>query len=466
MTILQRVWHGLGILPWLLLIVWFLLPTMSVIDQIQRGAPLPPDLATYLAAAGRLRSGQPLYGTIEEARQIWLSMHGLERANVVADANATVTANIPGPYLYLPPLAIWLYWLGLQPAVCIGLLFLAVVGFSTLWLHSGRSPQPSGGERIVHSSWSLLLVIGSWPALSLLTAGNVEPVLLFVTLTATWALWRNQVVISAPLIAFVVLINPFYALFFAAFGLLMLVNTALVRRAAWNTLSGAAALALIIMTAAVVTWGRTLWQPTLDFVANALAYHWFTLPPAQQTPLSIWNRTPLQGLVNLGLAPQQAQQLALALWGVALLATLWSVRGRRLTLPLTFALALVLLYWGRPVGWALYFLEIVVVLAAWPTLAPWQRTWLLLAVAALMASHWVALVFTLRGVWLRLLTLQSAEFSWETWLVPVFAWLALLVAARRTTGAAAPLAPSPRWEEEPASLSTVGRGAGVEADRE
>src|SRR5690606_13159439 len=108
-------------------------------------------------------------------------------------------------------------------------------------------------------------------------------------------------------------------------------------------LSSAAMLALIIITVTVVTWGRVLWQPTLHFITNALDYHWFALPVAQQTPLSIWNRTPLQGLINLGMARQRAQQLALALWVLAVLATLWCVRNRRLSLPHTFALALVLL---------------------------------------------------------------------------------------------------------------------------
>jgi hypothetical protein len=430
MTILQRAWRWLGIAPWLLLMAWFLLPTVAVIGQIERGDPPPADLETYLRAAARLRAGQPLYSTPAEAQQIWLSIHALGRANYLADDRAAVAANIPGPYIYPPVLAIWLYWLDLSPAVCMIVLFLAILSFSILWFYSASI----GLERDVspHSSWWLLLVIGSWPVLSLVTTfGNVEPLLLFATLVAAWALWRGQALWSAPLIASVVMIKPFYALFFVAFGLLALVNPSHNRWAMVGVLTRSSILALIVIVVTVVMWGRSLWLPTLHFMTNALEYHWFLLPVEQQTPLNVWNRTPLQGLVNWGIEPHLAQRLSLGFWVVALLVTLWAGAGRRLTFPLTFALALVLYYWGRPIGWAFYFLEFVLALAAWPLLWTWQRITLLLGVLALMASHWVALMWTLQGVWLRLTTMQSAEWPWETWLVLPLAWLVLVVAVRQ-----------------------------------
>jgi len=97
-----------------------------------------------------------------------------------------------------------------------------------------------------------------------------------------------------------------------------------------------------------------------------------------------------------------------------------------LTFPLTFALAFVLLYWGRPVGWGSIYLEIVVLLAARPLLVAYQHRLLLGGMLALTASHWLALAITLQGRWLRLFTLQSASWPWETWLVVPLCWVVLL----------------------------------------
>jgi hypothetical protein len=78
-----------------------------------------------------------------------------------------------------------------------------------------------------------------------------------------------------------------------------------------------------------------------------------------------------------------------------------------------------------------------------------------------MASHWVALALTLQGVWLRLLTMQSAEFPWETWLVPILSWLVLMVAARQQSESASPLASPHPWEGEPDFPSPqLGEGPG------
>jgi hypothetical protein len=44
----------------------------------------------------------------------------------------------------------------------------------------------------------------------------------------------------------------------------------------------------------------------------------------------------------------------------------------------------------------------------------------------LVGSHWWALVLTLRGHGLPLVTLQSAAVPWETWLVIPLSWLLLL----------------------------------------
>jgi len=53
---------------------------------------------------------------------------------------------------------------------------------------------------------------------------------------------------------------------------------------------------------------------------------------------------------------------------------------------------------------------------------------------ALLLSHWAALVATGLGAGLPLLTLQSADRPWETWLVLPAAWALVVWAARRPSG--------------------------------
>jgi len=90
------------------------------------------------------------------------------------------------------------------------------------------------------------------------------------------------------------------------------------------------------------------------------------------------------------------------------------VRGCCLSFALAFALAFALLYLGRPAGWTLVYLDLVVGVAAWPSLSRVGRAALLVGVVALLASHWAALVLTGLGDGLPLLTLQPADRPWET----------------------------------------------------
>jgi len=71
--------------------------------------------------------------------------------------------------------------------------------------------------------------------------------------------------------------------------------------------------------------------------------------------------------------------------------------------------------------------------ASWPALPRASRALLLAGVLALLASHWAALVLTGLGAGLPLLTLQSADRPWETWLVLPVAWVLVLWAARQLT---------------------------------
>src|SRR5207244_10865685 len=153
---------------------------------------------------------------------------------------------------------------------------------------------------------------------------------------------------------------------------------------------------------------------------------WFALPITDQTPMSAWNRTPLQVLVQLGMASGVAQWTALGLWAALLGLTLWRVEPARLGWARSCALAFILLYLGRPVGWGRIYLELLVVPVVWPDLCRWYRGALLVAVLAFLGTHWWALALAAQGHGLPLLTLQSAQQPWETLVVLPLAWWLLV----------------------------------------
>lgn len=400
--------------PWFIFSVWFLGITLLLSGLIRAGT-LPVDYASYAKAATTLAEGRNPYQTPDASRQIWLTYHAQETRLLQRDPAIKNTALIPGPYLYPPTLASLLHDLQLNPIGFVFILLLTIYGFGALWLHcTGQS------------AWWLLWMVGSWDVIASFTGGNVELSLLFAILLASWFMWRQQALWAAPLLAFVVLVKPFYAFFFLTFGLLLLVQPMPKPKHAFRTLTMASIGALLLLSLEVIRWSRTLRAETLAYLRNAFAYQWFILPVDQQTPMSIWNRTPLQGLINAGVAPDLAKWVALGLWLLFLLITVWYGRGRRMAFPQAFALAFVLLYWGRPVGWGLIYLEIVVLLASWPRLGIQQRRLLFAGMLALALSHWVALALTLQGHWLRLFTLQSADFPWESWLVVPLCWVILL----------------------------------------
>jgi len=166
---------------------------------------------------------------------------------------------------------------------------------------------------------------------------------------------------------------------------------------------------------------------------HTLDHQWYRLPLAEQTPMSAWNRTPLQALINTGVPADTAVGVAFAVWLLCVVITLWRAHGVQLPFPLAFALSFVLLNWGRPILWTLIYWELVLVVAAWPFLQRRGRILLLSAVAVLMTSHWLALARTLGSYGLPLFTLQSADFPWETWLVMPLSWLLLLSTMARCT---------------------------------
>ena len=258
--------------------------------------------------------------------------------------------------------------------------------------------------------------------------------------------------LAAVLIAFVVLAKPFYVLFFVAFGVVLLLAGGESRRATLRTFGVVAGLVLVVLAGEVIRWGPALRGDAVRYLAHTLDTQWLVLPVAQQTPMAAWNRTPLQALIALGLPAAPAQLVAGLVWLAALAVSAWLVRGRRLPFAQAFALAFVLLYLGRPVGWTLVYLDLVVGVVVWPLLPRAGRAVLLVGVLALLLSHWAALVLTGLGEGLSLLTLQPADRPWETWLVLPLAWALTVWAARQFTGQDLAAVSS----QDPASGATTG----------
>ncbi len=433
-------------------LVWAALIGAGLLAATVRGGSEPVDYRTYHRAAAALAHGASPYQTPAQSLALWRSYHRLDAAiraahTLRAAGGDPFAQTPPGPYLYLPTLAL-LVWQFHLTAVPWELLDLAcVVAFPLLLLRWARA-----------SWWWLLLIAGSWDVWATYSGGNVEALLLVGALVVARLLWpprplgQAAVPLAAVLVAFVVLAKPFYALFFVAFGLVLLLASGEPRRVTLRTLGAVAGLAALVIAGEVIRWGPTLRGDAVRYLAHTLDAQWFVLPVAVQTPMSAWNRTPLQALIALGLPAVPAQLAAALVWLAALAASAWFVRGRRLSFAPAFALAFVLLYLGRPVGWTLVDLDLVVCVAAWPSLPRAGRALLLAGVLALLASHWAALVLTGLGAGLPLLTLQPADRPWETWLVLPVAWALTVWAARRLTSQDPATVPSP----DPGGGATTG----------
>jgi hypothetical protein len=420
-------------------VAWLLLLSLIFFQTADQGHE-PIDFLAYHVAADAVRQGESPYLSPQVSRQIWQSFH-LQETALLQASSATARQELvraiaarpqqPGPYLYPPTLALLIAQLQINAAIFAGLSLIAILGFAWLWLRTtGYNP-----------AW-LLVIMGSFDVVASWSGGNVELLLLFAALLACWLLWRGHALLAAPLVSFVLLVKPFYAILFLAFALLQIAAHPATISTTLKTLAVALAATLAILTIEVYRWGSGLQSAAAQYLQHALDYQWFALPIAEQTPMSAWNRTPLQALISAGLPLATSEVLAGILWLLLLGITIWIVRRRQLSFSLTWALAFMLLYWGRPVGWGLIYLELVLLSSTWPSLPRWGRLLLLALVAALMASHWWALVLTARGEGMPLLTLQRADLPWETWLVLPLSWLLVLRAAVWTS-ARAPASPLP-----------------------
>lgn len=409
-------------LLWLFFIFWLILQVIVSVAQTNDAGFI--DFKSYIRAIERLASTGSPYLSISESLEIWRTYHRYEVALLDAHARGKaqeiqtelkITSLPPSAYVYPPTLALIIQQFHISPVAFAGLLVISVVGFSWLWL------QITGASNI-----TLLLVMFSWDVLASFNGGNVELLLLFATLLSAWLIWNSLGLIAGPLIALILLVKPFYILFFLGFVLILLFNPSTALRVTRRSFAAGSAVALALIAAEVYRWGPYLRAETLAFFSHAMDYSWFVMPPAEQTPLSAWNRTPLQALVSAGLPLSMATAGALGLWILFVGVTIWQTRNAQLTFALSFTIALVLLYWGRPVGWGLNYLPFTVVVVAWPKLNRWQKTALVSVAVAFMFSHWWAFILTAQGKGMPLLTLQSAELPWETWLVIPLSWLLLL----------------------------------------
>ena len=414
---------------WLLFGVWAVLQ-LVIAWEVDRQGQGPIDFLTYQIAAQKVAQENSPYTTAAASMATWRAYHRLEervRATDTRGPDAELPSPQPpprvrpGPYLYLPTLALLIAQTGLSPLGFTSLIVLSVMGFAWIWLKAAG----------LGAVW-LLLIVFSWDVFAAASGGNVELVLLAATLAAARLLWSAHPLPAAPLMAFVVLVKPFYGLFFAPFLWILLSSRPVGISPRSRSIAGTGVVTLALIALEVYRWTPALRAAALDFMTNSLEHQWFLLPVAEQTPMSIWNRTPMQGLVNAGVPAHLALWGAGALWLIFLACTAWRVHNRPVTFPQAFGLAFLLLYWGRPVAWTLNYLEIVVLATVWPTVGRRMRGALLLGAGALMLSHWSALVLTARGLTLSLFTLQSAAIPWETWSVVPLSWLLLLVMPPRS----------------------------------
>ena len=383
-------------LSWLLLL-------FALLAMLTVSGKLPVDMKPYFTVKQRLQQGKPMYPTVAESQKRWSYIHVSASNHGKTGKKAAIK---PGPYVYPPSLGLWLKRLGLPPLLYLFLLFSSLFAFAWLWK---QQLQPE------YWGWGALVVF-SWDVVSSLTGGNIELMLLTAGIFACWFLWKGKPWWAIPLIAFTVLCKPFYAFLYAAFCLLWLAQHERWKQALqWTVLAGIGSWVLIGLD--VWSWGASLQQQAWTYLSQALEHQWMSLPIAQQSPMSGWNRSLMQGLVLLHIPARTAQILSLAIWAFLLGLAIWRIRNKPQSFSWLLATAMVLFYWGRPVTWGMPLLEILILTALWNELSEKRRVWLKRAAWTLIASHWLAVVAVFVTSYPLLLTLQTASFPWETWLL-------------------------------------------------
>ncbi len=344
-------------------------------------------------------------------------------AKLAVKANYDQVGQIVGPYLYPPTLANIISSLQINSLGMAAMLSIASIVFVGFWLYLTKQS----------SAWTILVMV-SLECILGIVSGNIELLLLLGSLLGGyWAIYHSRIA-AALIIAMLLLIKPFYAMFFVALALLAYCNLAdqVARQALIKRIASIAALALGLIGLEIWRWDAGLRHETFTYLTNTLEYQWFNFAVAEQSPMSMWNRTPLQALINLGLSPSTAQMLAIALWLLLLGVSCWVVWRKQIGFPLLYGLGLILLYWGRPVGWSFSFIEFIILSLVWPQLTIWGRIGLSTAMLGLISSRWIALSLTIQAQGMPLNTLQTTNFAWESWLVLPICLAAVGYAIRQT----------------------------------
>jgi hypothetical protein len=419
--------HWLRISMWTLFIGWLLLQPLLMI-QVSRAGKRPVDFLSYELAAQSLTTQTTPFGDTIASAATWRLFHAREQEVLQApdpssrrsilDRHAREPQH-PGPYIYPPSLALFIGFFGVN-GLLFGIITVLAVGlFAWLWIKTNRQ----------HPAW-LLLIVGSVEVFSTLHGGNVELILLCLTLSSALLLWQHHGLLAAPLIAIILLIKPFYVLFFLVFAVFQYTAQQQKRQTVRNILTAGIA-SLVLIGVEFLHWGTPLRNQTLTYLSQAFDYQWFALPLNEQTPMSIWNRTPLQWFVSSGIPLTTAQWIAGLVWGICFLSAVWLCRSRLLPFPIVFALALTLFYIGRPIGWTLIYLDLVIVTSLWPILSRKMKIGLLAITAGVLISRWWAFLATLQGESMQLMTMQHPAFPWETLVLLFGSWLLLLWSCTR-----------------------------------
>jgi hypothetical protein len=438
---------ALRVVLWSVFLLWLLM-LVKAWRRFERAGSPPIDYYSYRKAADAIEAGKSPYASINEVRHGWLSFHRYSSAVQAAMAHgdkaavrraSTHRVYTPGPYVYAPTLALLLLRGHISSMGFVALELLAITAFAWLWLRVTRG----------HPIWLLLVIVSDVMASCL--SGNVELMLLACALWIGRLLWRRPgglaaALVAAPMAAFVLLAKPFYVFFFIACGALQLAQLMSAARSSESAISESAvedlrsalktfgltaAATIILIGLEVWSWGPTLREEAMFYFRHALEYQSFAIPAAEQFPFGAWNRTPLQVFIVAGFSPAVAQTISLVLWLTLLIIALCVAWGRRLGFPLTFAVSFVLLQIGRPLCWSFPFLDLVVITALWPILKRWQKVALIGLDLVWLGSHYWALITSLRGQSMQFVTLQSADFPWETCLLlPICGFLVFWAATR------------------------------------
>jgi len=287
-------WRRLGtIVGWLIFGAWVGFGYNIVAQSGQQGVQTV-DFQSYALAAERMQQQANPYPEISEAQAMWRSVHLWEQrmlnapdptAKLAVKAQYDQVGQIVGPYLYPPTLASIVAGLQLSGLGMATILSIATIIFVGFWLYLTNQS----------SAWTIWVIL-SMECLIGIVAGNIEFVLLLGSLVGGyWALYHSRLA-AALIIALMLLIKPFYALFFVALALLAYCNLAdqAARHALIKRIASIAAIALGLIGLEIWRWDRALRQETFNYLTHTLEYQWFNFPAAEQSPMSMWNRTLLE----------------------------------------------------------------------------------------------------------------------------------------------------------------------------